>query len=126
MRFILAKRNVGIHDRNEKTEGFARSGPRRDNETLSRPRFGEGLPLVPVEWKPFRSEREDLGRFRANVTGVDELVCGWPHLVSRIQGKKSVWPKTAFFILLFNRLTQVGVPPRLLELIMGDAFGNSF
>ena len=72
---------------------------------LSRPRFGEGLSLVPVKWKPLRPERENLGRFRANVTGVDEIVGGWPRFVSRIQGKKSVRPETAFLILAFNRLT---------------------
>ena len=43
----LPRTDNGIHDRNEKTEGFARSRPRGDNETLSRLRFGEGLPLVP-------------------------------------------------------------------------------
>ena len=101
----LPRMDDGIHDRNEKTEGFARAGPRGHNETLSRPRFGEGLSLVPVKWKPLRPERENLGRFRANVAGVDEIVGGWPRFVSRIQGKKSVRPETAFLILAFNRLT---------------------
>ena len=67
--------------------------------------LGEGLSLVPVKWKPLRPERENLGRFRANVAGVDEIVSGWPRFVSRIQGKKSVRPETAFLILAFNRLT---------------------
>ena len=65
----------------------------------------EGLYLVPVKWKPLRPERENLGRFRASVAGVDEIVSGWPRFVSRIQGKKSVRPETAFLILAFNRLT---------------------